>query len=343
MRTRVTELLGIEHPIISAGMGPDITGPELVAAVSNARAFGLLQAQLAPPAVFREEIRRVRDLTDKPFGVNLLLHFPVQEHLAVCLEEKVTALSFFWGDPSPYIDPAHDAGVLVMHQVGSVDDARRSAAAGVDVVIAQGVEAGGHVAGEISTLVLVPLVVDAISPTPVAAAGGIADARGVAAALTLGAQAAVLGTRFLMTTESRAHPEYKQRLIGAAASDTVRTTLFGHGWPNAPHRTLRTAFVNEWLGKEQRGQESRPDEPVVGHTVIAGQKMPVQRFMGIPPNSESTGDIALRNLLAGQAVGLIHEVKSAKDVVLELVAGTQRILERNAAFSTIETQSSHQQ
>jgi NAD(P)H-dependent flavin oxidoreductase YrpB (nitropropane dioxygenase family) len=332
MRTRITELLGIQHPIIAAGMGPDITGPDLVAAVSDAGAFGLLQAQLARPGIFRDEIRRTRDLTGKPFGVNLLLQFPVEQHLAVCLEEKVTAISFFWGDPSPYVNRVHDAGVLVMHQVGSVEDARRSADAGVDIIIAQGVEAGGHVAGEISTLVLVPLVVDAISPTPVAAAGGIADARGMAAVMALGAEAAVLGTRFLMTTESRAHPTYKQKLIGAAADDTVRTILFGYGWPNAPHRTLRTAFVNEWLGKEQQGQESRPDEPVVGHTLIAGREIPIQRFMGIPPNVHSTGDIELRGLLAGQGVGLIHDIKSAGDIVRDLVEGTHRIFERNAAL-----------
>jgi nitronate monooxygenase len=327
MRTRVTDLFGVEYPILSAPMGPDLSGPELVAAVSNAGGFGLLQAQLAPPPVLRDEIQKIRDLTDKPFGVNFLLHFPVDEQVTVCLEEKVTALSFFWGDPAAYVDPAHDAGVSVMHQVGSVEAARRAVDAGVDVIIAQGAEAGGHVAGEISTLVLVPLVIDAVNPTPVAAAGGIADARGMAAVLALGAEAVVLGTRFLATTESRAHSHYKQSLVAASAEDAVRTILFGYGWPHAPHRTLRTPFVNEWIGKEQQGQESRPDEPVIGHTMIAGQDIPVRRFMGMPPNSDSTGDIQLRNLTAGQDVGLIHEIKSARDVVLELVAGTRQILE----------------
>ena len=331
MRTRITELLGIEHPIISAPMGPDMTGPELVAAVSNAGAFGLLQAQLAPPSVFRDEIRRTRDLTDKPFGVNLLLCFPVEDQVAICLEEKVTALSFFWGDPSPYVKRAHDAGVLVVHQVGSVAAARQSAQAGVDIIIAQGVEAGGHVAGGISTLVLVPQVVDAVSPTPVAAAGGIADARGMAAVLALGAQAAVLGTRFLAATESRAHPLYKQKLIGADGEDTVYTTLFGYGWPDAPVRTLRTPFVDEWLVNVARGQESRPDEPVVGHTTIAGREMPVLRFMGMPPNASSSGDIGMRSLLAGLSVGLIKEIKSVAEIVRELVEGTRRIFEQRAS------------
>ena len=331
MRTRITELLGIEHPIISAPMGPDMTGPELVAAVSNAGAFGLLQAQLARPPVFRDEIKRTRDLTDKPFGVNLLLCFPIEDQVAICLEEKVTTLSFFWGDPSPYVQRAHDAGVLVLHQVGSVAAARQSAQAGVDIIIAQGLEAGGHVAGEISTLVLVPQVVDAVSPTPVAAAGGIADARGMAAVLALGAQAAVLGTRFLASTESRAHPRYKQKLIDAVAEDTVHTTLFGYGWPNAPVRTLRTAFVDEWLANVAQGQESRPDEPVVGHTTIAGHEMSVLRFMGMPPNASSSGDIELRSLLAGQSVGLIKDIKSVEEIVRELVEGARRIFEQRAS------------
>ena len=330
MQTRITELLGIEHPIIAAPMGPDMTGPDLVAAVSNAGGFGILQAQLAPPPRFRDEIRKTRDLTDKPFGVNLLLHFPVEEQVAVALDEEIKALSFFWGDPSPYVQRAHDAGVLVIHQVGSVDDAKRSADAGVDVIIAQGFEAGGHVAGVVSTMVLVPQVVDAVRPTPVAAAGGIVDSRGVAAVLTLGAQAAVLGTRFLASSESRAHPEYKHRILKAVGEDTVHTILFGHGWPYSPVRTLRTAFVEEWQGREEQGQQSNPDEPVIGRTIIAGQEMPVLRFMGMPPNSDSTGDIELRSLLAGQAVGQIHEIKPAREIVAELVDGIREIFEQQA-------------
>src|SRR5215470_2197236 len=331
MKTALCHTLGIEHPIISAPMGPDISGPELVAAVSNAGGFGILQAQFCPPPRFREEIRRVRALTAKPFGVNLLLHFPVEEQVAICLEEQVPVLSFFWGDPTPYVERAHAAGVKVFHQVGSVADARRAAGAGVDVIIAQGVEAGGHVAGEVSTLALVPRVVDAVAPRPVAAAGGIADARGVVAVLALGAQAAVLGTRFLASAESRAHPHYKQRLLAASEGDTVRTILFGHGWPNAPHRTLRTLFVRQWLGQEGRGQESRPDEAVVGRTVICGQPMPVLRFMGFPPNSDAKGDIDSMDLLAGQSVGLIHEVNPAGQIVGELVAEARQIISQRLA------------
>jgi nitronate monooxygenase len=187
------------------------------------------------------------------------------------------------------------------------------------------------VAGEVSTLALVPRVVDAVSPRPVVAAGGIADARGLGAVLALGAQAAMLGTRFLASSESRAHPRYKQNLLEASEADTVRTILFGHGWPNAPHRTLRTAFVRQWLGQEGRGQESRPDEPVVGRTVIGAQPMPELRFMGFPPNSDASGDIDSMDLLAGQGVGLIREVTPAAEIVTELVEEARQIISQRLA------------
>ena len=326
LKTPLCNLLGIEHPIIAAPMGPDLTGPELVAAVSNSGGLGILQAQLAPPPIFRREILRIRELTDEPFGVNLILHFPVEEQIAICIQERVPIISFFWGDPTPYVERVHAAGAKVFHQVGSVADAQRASKANVDVIIAQGVEAGGHIAGEVSTLPLVPRVVDEVAPHPVAAAGGIADGRGVVAILALGAQAAVIGTRFLASNECRAHPDYKEKRLAANESDTVRTILFGYGWPSAPHRTLHTKFVEEWLGKEARGQESRPDEPVIGETVIAGQKMPLLRFMGFPPNADATGDIESMDLLAGQGIGLVRQIKPAGEIVRELMQEAEQIV-----------------
>jgi NAD(P)H-dependent flavin oxidoreductase YrpB (nitropropane dioxygenase family) len=336
MKTALCHLLGIEYPIIAAPMGPDLTGAELVAAVSSAGGLGILQAQLSPPPLFRREIHRVRELTDKPFGVNLILHFPTEEFMAICLEERVPILSLFWGDPTAVVECAHAAGTKVFHQIGSLADAERAAAAGVDVIIAQGVEAGGHIAGEVSTLALVPRVVDAVAPRPVAAAGGIADGRGIVAVLALGAQAAVLGTRFLASTESRAHPHYKEKILAAKEDDTVRTTVFGFGWPNAPHRTLRTPFVEQWLGQEARGQESRPDEPKIGETVIGGQPMPLLRFMGFPPNCDAKGDIDSMDLLAGQGVGLVREVKPAGQIVRELVEEARQIISQRLATIVAE-------
>jgi enoyl-[acyl-carrier protein] reductase II len=267
----------------------------------------------------REEIHYLRTLTSRPFGVNFILHFPHEAGVQVCIEERVAALSFFWGDPSEFIPAAHAAGIAVLHQVGSVDAAVRAHQAGVDVIIAQGVEAGGHVAGQVSTMVLVPRIVEAVSPALVLAAGGIADGRGLAAALCLGADGVVMGTRFLATPEANAHPAYKARLVAAHEDDTVRTILFGHGWPNAPHRALKTPFVGEWVDRESETQDSRPDEPVIGSSVIGGAQMPVQRFSSIPPNAHATGDIESMSLLAGQSVGLVHEIRSAPDILRETV------------------------
>ena len=328
LQTRFCERFGAAAPIVVAPMGPDLTGPELVAAVSNAGGFGILQAQLCPPALLREQIKYLRTLTDKPFGVNFVLHFPHRDGIQVCLEERVAALSFFWGDPTEFVGPARDAGLAVIHQVGSVEAAVLARRAGVDVIIAQGVEAGGHVAGTISTMALVPRVVDAVAPTLVLAAGGIADPRGLVAALCLGADGVVMGTRFLATPEANAHPAYKDKLVAATEEHTVRTILFGNSWPDAPHRTLTTPFVEQWLGRESETQDSRPDAPIIGHTRIAGQEIPVRRFVSIPPNQNATGDIDSMVLLAGQSVGLVSEIKPAGEVVREMMQGAQELISR---------------
>jgi NAD(P)H-dependent flavin oxidoreductase YrpB (nitropropane dioxygenase family) len=326
LRTRFCERFGIEAPVVAAPMGPDLTGPELVAAVCNAGGFGVLQAQLCDPSSLRDQIRYLRTLTTRPFGVNFVLHFPHRDGIQVCIDEHVAALSFFWGDPSEFISAAHAAGIAVLHQVGSVDEAVRAKQAGVDVMIAQGAEAGGHVAGQISTMVLLPRIVDAVAPALVLAAGGIADGRGLAAALCLGADGVVMGTRFLATPEANAHPVYKAKLIAASEEDTVRTVLFGHGWPDAPHRTLRTAFVREWLNRENEIQRAQPDQPVIGSTAITGRAMPVQRFVSLPPNTQATGDIESMALLAGQSVGLVHEIRPAADILRETVSGAESLI-----------------
>jgi NAD(P)H-dependent flavin oxidoreductase YrpB (nitropropane dioxygenase family) len=333
LRTRLCDLLGIEYPIFAAPMG-FVTGPELAAAVSNAGGFGILPFSGNPPIALRQRIRHLRSLTDKPFGVNLLQHYPIEEHVKICLEERVSVISFFWGDPSLYIQTAHDEGIKIINQVGSVDEAIKSSRAGVDIIIAQGVEAGGHIAGEVATISLVPRVVDSVSPVPVVAAGGIADARGLVAALALGAEGVVLGTRLLATPESLAHPIYKRKVIEATEGDTVRTTLFGYGWPNAPHRTLRTPFVEQWIGQESRGNESRPDEPVIGETKIGDQSVPVLRFMGFPPSIDASGDIESMNFLAGQSAGLVNDIKPAAVIVEELVEEAEKIIKRMNRFLT---------
>ena len=202
---------------------------------------------------------------------------------------------------------------------------QRAHTAGVDFVIAQGVEAGGHVAGTVSTMVLVPRVVDSVAPLPVVAAGGIADGRGFAAALALGADGVTLGTRLLVATECNAHNKYKQKILAASEEDTVRTTLFGNGWPNAPHRTLRTPFVKRWIENEARGSEQRADEPIVAEVTLGGMRMPLPRFGGIPPARDATGDLDSMNFLAGQCAGLVNDVKPAAEIIRDIVQQCARI------------------
>ena len=237
MRTPVCELLGIEQPIVQAPVGPAAV-PRLAAAVSNAGALGMVSLTWA--ADVASVIRETAALTGRPFGGNLVLAWDQHRRLDDALEAGLRIVSLAWGDPAAYVDRVHDAGALVLHTVGSAQEARRSAAAGVDVIVAQGWEAGGHVWGGIATLPLVPAVVDAVAPVPVIAAGGIGDARGVAAVLALGAQAAWLGTRFLLAEEGPVHEDYRLRLIAAAETDArvvrqpVRGRLAGRSAPCDP-------------------------------------------------------------------------------------------------------------
>jgi len=338
LRTKLCEILDIDIPILAAPMGPDITSLELAAAVSDAGGLGIVSFGGYPPPALRARIRKLRELTSRPFGINVILngpHLPLPDaaFVDVCIEEGVPVLSFFWGDPTPYVEKAHRAGIKVCDQVGSVSTAQRAQRAGVDFIIAQGLEAGGHVAGTVGTMVLVPRVVDSVAPVPVVAAGGIADGRGLAAALMLGAEGVVLGTRLLATVECNAHESYKQKVLSANEEDTVRTTLFGNGWPNAPHRTLRTPFVEQWLQDETRGSEQRADEPIVGEISLGGMRMPLPRFGGIPPARDATGEIESMDFLAGQCVGLVRAIKPAAEIIREVAQqATQIIADRRWQF-----------
>ena len=312
-------------------MGPDIAGIELAAAVSNAGGLGMISFGAYPPRALKERITRLRALTSKPFGVNVILSgptlpLPEETYVDVCIEERVPVLSFFWGDPTPYVARAHAIGIKVCDQVGSVSAAKRAHRAGVDFIIAQGAEAGGHVAGKVGTMVLVPRVVDSVAPLPVVAAGGIADGRGLAAALALGAEGAVLGTRLLASRESNAHPIYKEKILAATEEDTVLTTLFGNGWPNAPHRTLQTPFVEQWLLEENRGSEQRSDEPVIGEFSLGGARGPLPRFGSIPPACDATGEIESMDFLAGQCAGLVTDIRPAAEIVRGIVAQAERTI-----------------
>jgi NAD(P)H-dependent flavin oxidoreductase YrpB (nitropropane dioxygenase family) len=255
--------LDITAPVVQAPIGAAAT-PELAAAVSNSGGLGMLAVSRTAPDSVRDRIRATRALTDRPFGVNLVLEWDQHERIRACAEQRVAVVSTFWGDPRPYIDAIHASGALHVHTVGCAEEARRAADAGVDVIVAQGWEAGGRVRGEVATLALVPAVVDAVRPVPVLAAGSVADGRGLAAVLALGADAAWVGTRFLLAREANVHDEWRRCIQHARESDTVYSTLFDRGWPNAPHRTLRNGTVRAW---ERAGRPGAPDRPGEGDLV----------------------------------------------------------------------------
>lgn len=322
MKTAFTELLGLQHPIVQAPMG-GATTPELAAAVSNAGGLGMLALSWHPPEAARAEIRRTRALTDRPFGVNLVLAFPQEARLAACLEEGVPLISFFWGDPAPFVAPCHAAGARVASTVASARQAQAVAAAGVDVLVAQGWEAGGHVLGEVATLPLVRAVARAAPGRPVLAAGGISDGEGLAAALALGASGAWVGTRFLGSLEAQIHPAYRERLIGADETSTVHTRLFDVGWPDAPHRVLRNTTYEAWLRAGAPVPGSRPGE---GEALARTPRGKLLRYQSATPGPDAEGEVEALSLWAGQGVSGLERAQPAAEIVHELSAGADQVL-----------------
>ncbi len=331
LQTELCRRIGIELPIFNAGLGGGIAGAELAAAVSNAGGLGVLGALGLPPPVIREQIARIRSLTTKPFGVNLVIPQMMGGEIDVCLEERVPLLVFFWGDPAPYVKDAHDRGIKVILQAGSLTEAVAGAAAGVDAVMVQGVEAGGHVRGTDSLLTLLPTAVDALQPLPVVAAGGIGDGRGIAAALALGAQAVSMGTRFLASDEAMVTPEYKQRVVHSGAADTVYTSLFDLGWPDAPHRVLRNRAFTEWEAAGEPPSGERPGEgTIVGSAPVGGMTFDVPRYAATPPVTGFRGDMDYVALYAGQSCELVRDIKPAAAIVRDLAREATAALRRES-------------
>ena len=256
--TPLVSLLGIDLPIIQAPIGSAVS-PELVAAVSNAGGLGMLALSWKSLADARQEIQITKSLTSKPFGVNLVLAWDQHERLDLCLELGVKIISFSWGDPTSYLSRLHRATAICLQTVGSGEEARRVVDVGVHVLVAQGWEAGGHVYSGVSTMALLPRVVDSAQNVPVVAAGGIADGRGIAAALALGASGVWLGTRFLASEEARTHKVYREQLLAASETQTAYVSLFDGGWENAPHRVIRNSTIvnSERAGKPPHGSRPR--------------------------------------------------------------------------------------
>jgi nitronate monooxygenase len=318
LRTAFTDLIGCQVPIQLAPMGGGVVTSELAIAVTRAGGLGMLQR--TGPGPLADRIGRLEQAQVGPFGVNFLLYDPSQDDRAAIelAASRARLVEFFWADPDPaLVDLVHAGGALAGWQVGSVDEAKRAVDAGCDLVAAQGVEAGGHVRGTMALLPLLAGVLDAVT-VPVLAAGGIAGARSVAALLVAGAAGVRVGTRFLATSESGAHPEYVAALLAADGEATVLTEAFAVGWPDAPHRVLRSAL------KAAEAFEGG----VVGTLGAGGRSAPLPRLSARTPSREVTGSVEAMALYAGQGVGQVTDVRPAAQVVAELARGAERLLRR---------------
>jgi NAD(P)H-dependent flavin oxidoreductase YrpB (nitropropane dioxygenase family) len=324
MKTVLCDQFDIEIPILSAPMG-GAAGPDLVAAVCNAGGLGVIPLWGMPVEQVRSGIAQVRKLTDRNFAVNLNLSFPFKDQLQACISENVAAVSLFWGMDPAAIDMARRGGLSVMASVGNAHEARIAADAGADIIVAQGWEAGGHVWGSVATMALVPAVVDAVT-VPVIAAGGIADGRGMAAALMLGASGVWIGTRFLASTEATIHDTYRKQILDASEGQTEwYQDLYDGDWPDAPHRALANATSAKWhdAGNPQPGK--RPGEgDIIGHRADG---MPVTRYQSYTPHPGTTGDVADMSLWSGQGVSLVREVMPAKEIVAEIYRDAKQALQ----------------
>jgi NAD(P)H-dependent flavin oxidoreductase YrpB (nitropropane dioxygenase family) len=312
--TAFTELLDITHPVVCAGMGGGHSGGELVGAVSEAGGLGILGASFLSPSDVEDAVRVARERTERPIGINLLLH-ATEERIDEVLDLEPAVFSTAWPRDDQGLrdvfSRAHERGCRVMHMVARLDDARTAVEAGADVIVAQGCDGGGHI-GAIGTIVIVRQVARAVAPVPVLAAGGIADGAGLAAALALGAHGVLLGTRFLATGEAPVPASYKDAIVASDGSDTVVTTLAdslsGRDWPGARSRVVRTAFVERWLGREPELRRARAAA--------------FARLEELDQSNASDGLIWI-----GQSAALIDSVARASEVVEQIVSEAEEILQ----------------
>ncbi|MGN6031024.1 MAG: NAD(P)H-dependent flavin oxidoreductase [Thermomicrobiales bacterium] len=313
INTPLCRLLGIDHPVLNASMAGSATG-QLAAAVSEAGGFGMIGGTNPGGASWlREQIRIARSLTDRPFGVGFISSFPDTMELAdVALAEGVAAINHSFADPAPFADRTHASGAKLFVQVQTLQQAIRAARAGADVIIAQGGEAGGH-AGHIGTFALLPAVVDAVAPVPVVAAGGIADGRGLAAALMLGAQGAWMGTRFVASHEWGGPGWEQEAVLAATADDTVQTRVYDligeRPFPaENPDRMLRNAFIERWNDRESEIPAHRED--LQSEVEAAGAR----------------ADLSVAGISAGVSAGLIGSARPAGAIVLDIVREAEDLL-----------------
>jgi nitronate monooxygenase len=325
----LSSVLDARIPILSAPMA-GAAGPDLVAAVCNAGGYGVLPLWHKPMDGIVADLAQAQAATQQNFAVNINVANPYKDQLQACIDHKVHAVSLFWGMDTDAIDMAKVAGLKVLYSVGTSEEAKAAEAAGADVIVAQGWEAGGHVWGRVSSLALIPAVVDAVN-IPVVAAGGIADGRAMAAAMMLGASGVWVGTRFLASTEATIHETYRQRILDAREDQTEwYHELYDISWPDAPHRALKNATSQGWhqAGAPKPGQ--RPNEgQVIGHRPNGD---PVERYQSYTPFSGTTGDVDSMSLWSGQGVSQVRQVMSAAEIVDELYRDAQTALQNGRSI-----------
>ena len=336
--TRLTHEYGIRYPFVGAGMG-FVSMPSLVAAVSNAGGLGVLGNGVEPAAGTQLLIRAVKASTSKPFGVGFMMDdsalgpLVTDAHIDVCVAERVGLVVFHMNvPPAWWVHRLHAIGAKVWMQVGSVQQAEQAVAAGMDAIVAQGTEAGGHNKSSTPLLKLLPAVVEAVHPTMVLASGGIADGKSVVRALSRGAEGVWVGTRLVASNEAYAHPEYKRRLAAATGKRTVITTMFGPEYPNRPYRVLRNRVVDEFAGKEDTIPKTASPPPEIGTTVLFPltllQPYEMPKLSAIVPTPETTGDLEEMGLPAGAlSVKVIRQIKPAGDIVREMMGDAQRLID----------------
>jgi len=314
--TRFTQLVGCTVPLQQAGMGGVALG-ELAAAVSTAGGLGMIGGVRLSASFLTNHLDELARQTPGPFGVNFLMPFLDRQCLEIAAA-KARVIEFFYADPDPaLVQLVHQAGALACWQVGSLLEARQAADAGCDFIVAQGTEAGGHVRGRIGLLPLLDQVLNAVQ-VPVVAACGIGSARGMAACLAAGADAVRVGTRFVATPESMAHPNYKDALVRAEPQDTVLTEAYSVWWPHAPHRVLRSCVQ----------EAERFAGETVAETVFGDTMRPVPRFATPAPLRTTIGKVEAMALYAGESVAAVHAVQPAAEIVRELAEGAERLLRR---------------
>ena len=314
LKTRVSDLLGVEHPVLLGGMSTHTT-PEMVAGVSNAGGLGILGcAGMSPQAVARNA-EEIRALSDRPFGMNLLLFMANDEAVSAVLAASPSVFSTAWGFPqadlAALFSRAHEGGAKVSHMASTVAEAERAVEAGADVIVAQGTEGGGHV-GVMGTMPLVRMVVNAVAPVPVVAAGGVADGAGLAAALALGAEGVLLGTRFLASPESPLSADKKQAILDSDGHNTALTEIpdliSGRVWPGAYARTTRNRLIEDWMGREGELRYRRAE------------------VAALVQEAHQAGDPDNSVMYTGQTAGLINDIQPVSTIVQNIVAEAEAIL-----------------